>query len=182
MTLVIFTEEPSMKEALLNFLPKLDINMGKVVIIAHQGVDDLEKSLPKKLRAYTDPNARFLILRDNDRGDCRARKAKLEAIVLAAGRSMQTRVRIVCQELEAWFIGDCAALEASGQLKKPLPGRLRRCDPDVQPHPALELKKLNPGYGKIGGAQAIAFFLEPDRNRSQSFNQTVSAIRFLLAA
>lgn len=182
MKLVIFTEEPSMKEALLKFLPKMGIDMGDVIIIAHQGVDDLEKSLPKKLRAYTDPDARFLILRDNDRGDCFVRKARLEAVVNAAGRSGQTKVRIVCQELEAWFIGDSVALEASGQLKKPLPGRLRRCDPDAQPHPSLEMKRLNPGYGKIGGAQAIAPHLGPERNRSQSFSQTVSAIRFLLAA
>lgn len=182
MSLVILTEEPSMKAALEAILRTLGIEMGMVQIIAHQGVGDLERSLPKKLRGWRDPNARFLILRDNDRGDCRARKRRLAEIVSAAGRRKQSKVRIVCQELEAWFIGDTAALEASGYLTKPVPMRLRRCDPDEQPNPSAELKRLKPGYGKISGAKAISPHLDPARNRSASFRHTIDAIRQFIPA
>ncbi len=171
-----------MKAALLQLLPRLAIDPADVTIIAHQGVSDLEASLPRKLRAWLDPNARFLILRDNDRGNCHVRKTKLVAVATAANRAGQSKVRIVCQELEAWFIGDAQALEASGQLRKPLPKRLRTCDPDVVPYPSVELKKLNSGYGKISGAEAIAQHLDPANNRSTSFRHTIDAIRKLMVA
>ena len=77
MNLVIPTEKPSMKATLEHLLPRLGISLVTVTIIAHQGKSDLEKSIPRKLRGWQDPAARFLILRDNDRGDCRARKAHL---------------------------------------------------------------------------------------------------------
>lgn len=175
MSLVIFTEEPSMKKALEHILTKLGIHGCK--IIAHQGASDLEKSLPRKLKAWRDPQARFLILRDNDRGDCRSRKNKLLGIAKDAGRADRCKVRIVCQELEAWFIGDWQALEASRHFSRVVPRRLKTCDPDQLAKPADELKKLKRGYGKITGADTIAPHLDLDRNRSASFNATIATIR-----
>lgn len=171
-----------MKEALLHLLPKLSVDSTNIKIIAHQGVRDLERSLSRKLRAWTDPSARFLILRDNDGGTCTSRKAALWQIVVQANRGDRTKVRIVCQELEAWFIGDAEGLRASGILESRLPRRLASCDPDCLPHPAQELGKLRRGYGKITGAQIIAPHLHPQRNRSASFHQTISAIRHLMNA
>lgn len=179
MVLVVFTEEPSMKEALEPILDKLGIAKGQYQIISHQGVSELEKSLRNKLRSWRDPAARFLILRDNDMGNCSDRKRKLLEIARRAGREGQCKVRIVCQELEAWFIGDINALEKSRHLKKPVPKRLRRCDPDQLEKPSRELAKLRSGYGKITGAKKIAPHLDVQNQRSASFAATVSAIRAL---
>ena len=113
-TLVVLVEEPSMEAFLNDLLPRVIGDRAHFKIIPHQGVADLERSLPRKLRAWRDPNARFLIIRDNDRGDCLARKRKLVDLCIAAGRQDRFLVRIVCQELEAWFLGDMAALQVVG--------------------------------------------------------------------
>lgn len=182
MNLVILTEEPSMKTTLEHVLPKLGILLENVQIIAHQGKSDLELSIPRKLRGWRDPRARFLILRDNDRGDCRARKQLLLEIVRGAGREDRSLVRIVCQELEAWFLGDPAALEAAGYLKRSQRPAFCNRDPDSIDHPVHEMNKLRPGYGKGIGASAIAPHLNLGQNRSASFNITIDAIRRLAAA
>jgi hypothetical protein len=181
MTLVILTEEPSMKTTLEQLLPKLGIDRDRVTIIAHQGKSDLEASIPRKLRGWQVPGARFLILRDNDRSDCHARKAHLSDLVAAAGKSAQSKVRIVCQELEAWFLADLNALIAAGYVA---PGRVpgfSRKDPDTIAHPVQEMKSLRKGYGKGLGASEIAPHLDPANTRSHSFRNTIEAIRFLTA-
>ena len=116
MNLVVLTEESSMKTTLEHLLPKLGIDLNRVTIIAHDGKSDLERSIPRKLRGWLAPGTRFLILRDNDRGDCRARKAHLASLVDAGGKTGQAKVRIVCQELEAWFLADVPALVSAGYL------------------------------------------------------------------
>ena len=114
--IVILTEEPSIEPVIEHLLPQLDLHGATVRIIPHQGAPDLEKSLPRKLRGWRNPHARFLVIRDNDSGDCVGRKQRLQEIVSGAGRGTQTRIRIVCQELEAWFLGDRAALDGAGVL------------------------------------------------------------------
>lgn len=181
MTLVILTEEPSMKTTLEHLLPRMGISLDAVTIIAHQGKSDLEKSIPRKLRGWQDPAARFLILRDNDRGDCHVRKARLMGLVTDADKAKQSKVRIVCQELEAWFLADPPALVAAGYLSAgKLPGFTKR-DPDQIAHPVHEMKKLRPGYGKGIGAMEIATHLDPGNPLSSSFRNTVQAIRDLTA-
>jgi len=175
--LVVLTEEPSMKAALEILLPKIGVTAFQ--IIPHQGVSDLEKSLPRKLRAWRDPSARFLVLRDNDGGDCHVRKQKLLAIAKDAGKEEKTLVRIVCQELEAWFVGDIDALRSSGVLtSRKVPAGLNKT-PDDLPHPSKILKTLKPDYQKIAGAALVAAHMDPDKNRSESFQQTMNAATIL---
>lgn len=182
MTLVILTEEPSMKTTLEHLLPRLGIDINTVVIIAHQGKSDLERSVPRKLRAWQEPGAKFLILRDNDRGDCSARKVHLAGLVRTAGKAAQSKVRIVCQELEAWFLADIQALVASGYLAAGRSQSFSKKDPDAISHPAAEMEKLRPGYGKGTGAAEIAPHLNLNNMRSASFRNTIQAIRDLTAA
>lgn len=182
MSLVILTEEPSMKATLEHLLPKLGIDPAGVTIIAHEGKTALERSIPRKLKAWQAPGARFLILRDNDRGDCRDRKAHLAAMIADAGKGRVTKVRIVCQELEAWFLADVPALVAAGYLARGKSPAFSRRDPDAIARPVDEMEQLRPGYGKIIGANAIAPHLDPGNRRSASFRNTVQAIRDLTAA
>lgn len=180
MTLVVFTEEPSMKVTVEEILKKLGANMGKVRVISFDGVGNLEKDLPAQLRAVAkDPGAKALILRDNDNKDCAAHKAKLAQMVHKADMTERSRIRIVCQMLEGWFIGDTEALTKSKHLKKPIPKRLKTCDPDAQPNPKAELRKLRDGYTEIRGAKAISPHLTLTANRSKSFIYTVQALRDL---
>ncbi len=183
MTLVIFTEEPSMKEALNAIMPKLGIEMRYVRIICFDGVGNMEKSLPTQLSVLSkDGSNRILVLRDNDNGCCQAHKTRIRNMTRAANIDERSKVRIVCQMLEAWFIGDSKALSASRHFEKPVPKRLTKCDPDTLGNPKAELRKLRDGYTEIKGARAIAPHITVAANRSKSFQHTIQAIRDLTKA
>ena len=178
---VFLLEELSMKELLDGLLPR--IFPGLVFqCIAHEGKRDLEKSIPRKLRAWREPGVKFVVLRDNDGGDCVRLKQKLMEICEQGGRA-DTLVRIVCQELEAWYLGEPAALaEAFDNEKRRSMGlRARFRDPDRIQHPVNDLKKLVPEFQKISGARKMARFLSKKRNTSTSFRVLLSGVDKLRA-
>lgn len=170
-----------MKTTLEHLLPKLGIDRDTVTIIAHDGKSDLERSIPRKLRGWQAPGARFLILRDNDRGNCRARKAHLANLVAGAGKTGETKVRIICQELEAWFLADVSALTSAGYLAAGKKPSFIKKNPDAIDYPVHEMKKLRPDYGKSIGANDIAPHLDLENPRSACFRNTILAIRDLIA-
>ena len=180
MTLYVFTEEPSMREAIQEIAKKIGVESRSLRIISFDGVGNLEKNLPAQLRAVAgDPSAKALVIRDNDNGNCTDHKTRLVQMARDADLSDRSRIRIVCQMLEGWFIGDAEALRKSQHFKKAIPKRLTKCDPDEQQNPKAELRKLRDGYTEIRGAKAISPHLNIEANRSKSFNHTVRAIREL---
>lgn len=88
MSMVVFmVEEASMEEMLRGFLPVLFPDWVEGVhwrCIPHEGKSDLEKSIPRKLRAWRQPGARFVVLRDQDSAACETVKG-LRAYVAAEG-------------------------------------------------------------------------------------------------
>ncbi|TCM77799.1 DUF4276 family protein [Rhodovulum steppense] len=177
--LVILTEEESMEITLRDILPRLGVV--EFQIITFQGVGDLEASLTAKIKAWRDPSARFLVIRDNDNGDCGTRKQRLLKKIAAAGGARPAKIRLVMQELEAWFLADPEALENAGYLKPGSRPALLR-DPESHARPVDALRKLDPAYQKGLGARRIAPHLNPDRNTAASFHATIQAIRDLTAA
>ena len=91
---VFLLEERSMRILLEGLLPRLLPGL-QFVCIPHEGKQDLEKSIPRKLRAWNEPGARFVVVRDNDIGDCRVLKKRLTTLCTLAGR-WDTLVRIPC--------------------------------------------------------------------------------------
>ena len=72
--IVFLLEEPSMVELLRGVLPKVFpewVESQHWIAVPHNGKSDLEASIPRKLRAWNMPEDRFIIMRDNDGGDCR---------------------------------------------------------------------------------------------------------------
>ena len=118
-----------------------------------------------------------MILRDNDRGDCRQLKQHLRG--LCAVRAVrESLIRIVCQELEAWFLGEPEAL-AEGFRKESLRRIGRRArfrNPDAIPHPASEIARLVPQYQTVSGARALGGHITRERNQSQSFRAMIAGI------
>ena len=177
MNRVIFLlEERSMKILLEGLLRRLFPQI-KFVCIPHEGKKDLEKSIPRKLRAWREPGARFVVVRDNDGGDCHALKDRLAALCNGAGRS-DALIRIACQELEAWYLGEPAALaEAFGNERlSQIGSKSRYRDPDSIQHPSWELVKLIPEFQKISGARRMASCLSRGGNSSRSFQVMLEGI------
>ena len=88
-----------MQVLLDGLLPRLFPDL-PFLCVPHKGKRDLERSIPRKLRAWREPGVRFAVIRDNDGGDCEQLKAKLKQLCNQNGRA-DTLIRIACQELEA---------------------------------------------------------------------------------
>ena len=172
-------EERSMKVLLQGLLPRLFPNLS-FLCVEHEGKQDLEKSVPRKLRAWREPGVRFLVLRDNDGVDCRKAKARLQDLCRMGGRD-DTVVRIACQELEAWYLGDTGALAAAfgrdavGRIAE----RSRFRDPDRVVNPAAAVRDLVPAFQKVSGARRMAKTLSREENRSASFQCLLRAVERL---
>ena len=184
--IIFLVEEESMTETLRKVLPKVFPHWQENVDwlpLTHRGKSDLEKSIPKKLRGWNEDGARFVILRDNDGGDCLRCKRQLRE--LSASRSDEdVLIRIVCQELESWMLGDLAAIKAAypSSLANParVPAKYR--DPDKLGNAADELAKLVGTKTKVARAQRISEHFDVSRNRSHSFNVFLSGLRRLAQA
>ena len=174
--IVFLLEEYSMKVLLDGLLPRLFPGL-LFQCIPHEGKGDLEKSIPRKLRAWREPGVRFVIVRDNDHGDCLALKDRLRR--LCSDRSEEDwLIRIACQELEAWYLGEPDAL-ADAFRKESLRrtgSRARFRKPDAVPYPAAAVARLVPEFQKVSGARLLAKQLTRERNRSPSFHATLNGI------
>ncbi len=176
---VFLLEEESARAMLEGLLPRVLPADAQVRYLVFEGKQDLEKQLPRKIRAYRNPQARFVVLRDQDsHPDCIAVKAKLAALCAKAGRA-DALIRIACRELESFYLADLAAVEQG--LK--LPGLAKQQDnkkfraPDYLGSPSQELRKLTKGhYQKISGSRAIGHRLSLDNTRSGSFRHLVSGL------
>jgi hypothetical protein len=180
----ILVEEKSMKELLSVILPKI-VNERWVLdynyfIRSFEGKSDLQKGIPKKVKVLSNwPNEAtgVVILQDQDSSDCKVLKKKLLDLCNENGNCPRL-VRIVCLELEAWYIGDFEAVNKAypsfkykqyiNKAKFRKPDSCNACD---------ELKKILPEFQKVSSAKKIAPFLNFKINKSESFNQTIRGIR-----
>ncbi len=182
-TLVFCLEEPSAKEMLQGVLPKILPEDVTPRYIVFHGKQDLEKQLVRRLRFWRIPNTQFVVMRDQDSADCKVVKAKLVKLCIQAGRP-DALIRVACHELESFYLGDLAAVEAglqlTGLVRRQLSSKFR--DPDHLANPAQEMKRLTKEkYQKISGSRAIGPHLQLEENRSKSFSTLVTGVRKLLA-
>ena len=172
---VFLLEEYSMKVLLEGLLPRLFPDL-PFLCVPHEGKQDLEKSIPRKLRAWREPGVRFCVIRDNDGADCRALKAGLLSLCQDGCRE-DALVRIACQELEAWYLGapDALARVFGDDRLRALSARARFRDPDAVVQPAAALAELVPEFQKVSGARSLARVL-PRENASRSFQVLIAGI------
>ena len=180
--IVFLLEERAMQVLLDGLLPRLFPDL-PFLCVPHEGKRDLERSIPRKLRAWREPGIRFAVIRDNDGGDCEQLKAKLKQLCNQSGRA-DTLIRIACQELEAWYLGEPAALaKAFDKPKLQSLGRQARFrDPDALRRPAVEIERLIPEFKKRSAARDMARHLTRERNRSSSFRALMEGIEAMRQA
>lgn len=180
----ILVEEPSMKEFLNILLPKVIEKPWKLnenyFIRSFEGKNDLQKNIPSKVRVLSNWNHEkvgVVIMQDQDSSDCKVLKNKLLDICNQNGNCPKL-IRIICRELESWYIGDFEAvnkaypkfkhLNFSKTAKFRIPDSCNASD---------EIKKLIPEFQKVGGAKKIAPFIDIEKNKSESFQQTISGLK-----
>lgn len=176
---VFLLEEYSMKALLEGLLPRLFPQLA-FLCVPHDGKGDLEKSIPRKLRGWREPGVRFVVVRDNDRGDCLTLKDHLNDLCSVRAPE-DVLIRIVCQELEAWYLGEPDALAEAFEQEslRRIGSRSRLRQPDEVPYPARELTRLVPQFQKVSGARLLAEHLTRERNRSPSFHAMLDGIERL---
>ena len=195
--IIVFVEEPSMEATLELLLPKL-MNDVDFEIRRFQCKDDLLKNLPDRLRGYSTwlpDDWAILVLVDRDDDDCTVLKQTLEDMAERAGLLTKTRAgngnrfqvvnRIAIEELEAWFFGDWAAVQAAyPRVPATIPQKAAYRDSDGVlggTWEALERILKRSGYFKTGlrkmeCARSVAQQMEPHRNTSHSFRAFVGAV------
>jgi len=178
--LVFLLEEESMRLFLERFLQKiLPEDAPPPVLVKHQGKSDLDRNTARRLRDWRNPgDIRFVIVRDQHGEDCVALKRRLRDKCEKAGRG-RPLIRIVCQELESWLLGDLEALQLAFPDSRSALRRIRISDPDACPNANQIMESAITGYRKTMGAREIAPHLDPARNRSRSFQVFVEGVRRL---
>lgn len=181
MALVFMVEEPSMKAFLEAFLPRHFPSCALTCkIIPHEGKTDLLESIPRKLKAWTRPEDRFVILIDQDSNDCKRLKSRIQALCVD---KPSTLIRIVCKELESWFLGDLKAVGLAYDLSlHQLQNKAKYRNPDN--HQAFEeLKKLlesrKRSIQKVSNADCVGKCMSLD-NTSISFQVFLSGLKHLI--
>ncbi|MDB6155881.1 MAG: hypothetical protein JWL90_4334 [Chthoniobacteraceae bacterium] len=150
-----------------------------------------------------DEESRIVVLVDEDHQDClelKDRKDRMEQAAAAAGLMTKSAAaggrfvvlnRIVVEELEAWFIGDPAALaDAFPGVSRQLGSKVAYRKPEAiagGTWEALERVLQRAGYyaggiSKIEVARCMANQMDPDRNTSPSFSSICTRIGGSLAA
>lgn len=179
--IVFFLEEPSAKEMLQGVLPKILPDDIRPQYVVFEGKQDLEKRLPVRLKAWQNPNACFVVIRDQDSGDCFEIKKNLVSKCTDAGKP-DALIRIACHELESLYLGDLEAVAKSigpnNLGRQQTKAKFR--SPDNLNNAAQELKKVAPSYQKVSGSRAISPHLDIDKNRSISFNALIAGLRRLI--
>jgi len=167
--LIFLLEEPSAQDLLEGLLPRL-IPGVTVKYLVFEGKRDLESKMVRRMRGWQLPGARFVVLRDQDAGDCKQVKSKLTDLARRA-QHPEALIRVACRELESWIIGDWEAVASA--FERPSLGKQQRKaryrDPDGLLKPVDELLKHLPRYRKRDGARRVGRHLLPLRNKSHSF-------------
>lgn len=183
----ILVEEPSVAEVLRIVLPKIlpegwMLN-SNVFIRVHEGKRDLQDSIPRKLKAARQ-NRRlrgFVIVQDQDSNDCKVLKAKLTRIcedAIGTDLFIPCSVRIICHELESWYLGSMHAISIVCPRFKEEHYKNRSLfrNPDLCVNPKDELKRLIGDYGQITMAKSVAPYIDIANNKSQSFHAFIEGV------
>lgn len=148
-------------------------------IISFQGKADLEKNFKKKMESWSYNSPHFIVTRDNDGGDCIKLKEKLSTIARETGKPFH--IRIVCQELEGWLLGDLEAIERAYPTSNAIvqQSKQKYRYPDNLNNASQLLGDLTQSTGKVSRASSIAPYLTIENNRSTSFKVLVNTLRDL---
>ncbi|MEI2764693.1 MAG: DUF4276 family protein [Dermatophilaceae bacterium] len=197
----VLVEEQSMARAMGHLLPAILGDRVTYEVRTFNGKQSLLRKLPSRLRGYANwvgETKRVIVILDRDGDDCVELKEKLDGFAAEAGMSTvsvtgsrpgQVINRLAIEELEAWYLGDVAALRAAyPRVPSSLGERAKFRDPDaVKGGTAEALERVlkdakyhQAGLEKLALADAVGPHMTLDGNRSRSFQKFVDGVRFLM--
>ncbi len=178
-------------EAFLNsLLPRFLTDGCTFSIHSHQGKQVLLRKLEGRLKGYASflpQDHRVVVIVDMDQDQCDQLKSRLEEACTQAGLlsrraacypQWQVVTRIAIEELEAWYFGDWQAVcRAFPRISQTVRKRSSYRNPDAIQGGTCEafervLKEFGyyrQGLPKLQAATAIGQHINPERNRSPSF-------------
>lgn len=186
-----------MEAFLRGLLPRLLPQGRSFEVYPFQGKSDLLGRLPDRLRGYSrwlPADWRIVVVVDRDEDDCLELKEHLERLAADAGLVTRTRRargpwqlvnRLAIEELEAWYFGDWAAVQAAYPLvSTTVPRRAGYRVPDAITGGTWEAFErilqrhgyFEGGLRKIEVARTIGRVLDPQRCASPSFVRFRQAI------
>lgn len=183
----ILVEEHSMEVFLKNFLPRIlpdSFELGiNCFIYPHEGKRDLQKRLPKRIKAYQSYPQKviLLVIQDQDSSNCKVLKQKLLRLIREANGDTKHLIRIACKELENWYLGDLNTVQKifpeskAGNLKNK--AKFRNVD---RLNGAEEMKNFSKEFTKVQSARTFGQTIEIHNNKSVSFNHFVVGTLSLL--
>jgi len=183
----ILVEEKSMEVFLEGILPTL-LPEGFVLnencfIRPHNGKQELQKKLPLVARAYKHYSKPVIVivLHDQDSADCIQLKNKLVLLIKDNNDQVRYLVRIVCRELENWYLGDLYALEKAYPETKAsrLINKAKYRNPDLT-YGSHEIKHLTKDFAKTDCARVISKFMFVEKNTSKSFQVFINGLNEIL--
>ena len=136
--------------------------------------------------------AAIVVVLDNDTRDPQAFRAELEKVASVNGITVDHVFCIAIEEMEAWLLGDEAAVACAypaakrqvlqGYIQDSICGTWEKLADAVYPGGVARMKKECPTFVEIGRqksewAKRIGLFMELDRNRSQSFQSFLNEIQ-----
>ncbi|MDR1761461.1 MAG: DUF4276 family protein [Bacteroidales bacterium] len=179
-------EEPSMESFLKGFLPKIlpegYVYNGNYFLRPHQGKSDLLKSIPRKIKTNYGEDTIVIILHDQDSNNCVTLKQKIDTICQNnCASNNQYLIRIVCRELESWYLGDLNAVKQAFPKfnATTYQNKAKFRNPDLL-NAANELTRLLPEFQKNKGAKLISQHIDIKNNKSISFQQFVTGLQKIL--
>ena len=159
----------------------------------------LLNNLPRLLRGYgkslQPDHSAVVVVMDLDDRDCMALKRELLDVLNGCEPRPRALFRIAIEESEAWLMGDRAAVQQAypnakvpvlnAYMQDSICGTWERLADAVHPGGSMRLKKAawpEAGRAKCEWAVRIAPYMDPDRNRSKSFQVFRDGIRSLAGA
>lgn len=121
-----------------------------------------------------------LILIDQDSNDCHTLKSKI--LLQIPDNFENVVIRIVCKELENWYLGDLDSLATvyKGFNPKSLKNKAKYRNPDSLSG-SEEVQKLIRDFTKTDAALRLGGIINIDNNRSVSFRNFLSGLQKLLS-
>jgi hypothetical protein len=178
------TEEESMSTFIEVLLPKLGFEK-QCRVLPFNGKSDLKTNIRRKIISSAG-DSKFIILIDQDTKDCLELKKELLDIAekaVPANSKIEYKIRIACQELESWYLGDLSAVDiAFGTKLKKKENKIKFRDPDnCFPSPREDFRKaIGKKVGQIAAAEKMAEAMTLDginNNKSHSFQVFVETVR-----